>query len=699
MSDLTVLKGIGEKTAAAFNRLGIFSAEELIQHYPRDYEVFDEPRPIYELEPGKIMTVSGMLQKDAVLNRFGGMTIVNAYLSDMTGRLQLSWFNAPFMKNSLKAGMQLVFRGRVYEKNGRLVMNQPKIYTVDGYRDKYTGRMMPLYSLTKGLSNNTVMKACAEALSLYGRASEFLPDSIVEKYALSPAETALIRLHFPRNEEELKGARERAVFNEFFMCMLAGARLSDNARKTVSSHRCRPDLRMIRFMAGLPFELTKDQAAAYKEIAADMNSGHVMNRLVEGDVGSGKTIVAVLAMMNAVFNGYQAAIMAPTAVLARQHYDTINRLLESNTELNDGTLDSISTCLLTGGMTPSEKKSALSRIKNNEANIIIGTHALFQENVSYADLGLIVTDEQHRFGVGQREAMFKKGEAPHTLIMSATPIPRTLAIILYSNTDISIIKSRPEGRIPIKNCVVGKGYRKTAYRFICDEIKKGRQAYIICPAIEKPDDEEVAQSKYMAFMAELENVTEYSEKLKKLMPPEVRIGVLHGRMRGEEKDRVMEQFKNQDIDLLISTTVIEVGVDVPNSTVMMIENADRFGLAELHQLRGRVGRGSFQSYCIMINTSDSDNAAERLDILNKSNDGFRIAEEDLRLRGPGDMFGMRQSGDMNYKLADIYRDQSIMQKAKEAVEELLENDPGLDRTDDQRLRRMLEKYVEKGSVM
>ena len=699
MAELTSLKGIGEKTAAAFNRLGIFSAEELIQHYPRDYEVFEEPKPIYELTPGRIMTVAGVLQQDAVINRFNGMTIVNAYLSDMTGKLQLSWFNAPFMKNNLKAGMHLVFRGRVYEKNGRLVMNQPKLYTFDTYREKYEGKMMPLYPLTKGLSNSTVMKAAAEALSLYGRATEFLPERIIDKYDLSSAEAALIRLHFPRNEEELKKARERAVFNEFFIRMLAGAKLSDNARKTVSTHRCRPDLRMIKFIAGLPFELTKDQAGAYKEIVSDMNSGHVMNRLVEGDVGSGKTIVAVLAMMNAVLNGYQAVIMAPTAVLAKQHFDTINGLLEHNTELCDGTLDQINTCLLTGNMSQAEKRIALNRIKNKDADIIIGTHALFQENVEYADLGLIVTDEQHRFGVGQREAMFKKGEAPHTLIMSATPIPRTLAIILYSNTDISIIGSRPEGRIPIKNCVVWPGYRKTAYRFIYDEIKKGRQAYIICPAIEKPDEEEIAQSKYMAAMAELENVNDYSAKLKKLFPPEVRIGVLHGRMKGDEKERVMESFKKHETDLLISTTVIEVGVDVPNSTVMMIENADRFGLAELHQLRGRVGRGKFQSYCIMINTSDSDKAEERLGILNNSNDGFKIAEEDLKLRGPGDMFGFKQSGDDNYRLADIYTDQEIMQKAKAAVTEITEDDPELDRDEDQRLRRMLLRFMEKGSIM
>ncbi len=699
LAELTVLKGIGEKTAAAFNRLGIFSAEDLVYNYPRDYEVFDEPHPIYELTTGQIMTVAGILQKDAVLNRYNGMVIVNAYLADMTGKLQLSWFNSPFIKNSLRAGMHLVFRGRVYEKNGRLIMSQPRIYDFAAYHEKYAGKLMPLYSLTKGLSNNTVMKATAESLSLYGRSSEFLPADMVEEYGLSPADSALIRLHFPRNKRELEEARERAAFNEFFLNMLAGARLSDAARKQTSVHRCRPDLRMIRFMAGLPFELTKEQSRAYKEIAQDMNSGHVMNRLVEGDVGSGKTIVAILAMLNAVFNGYQAAMLAPTAVLAKQHFDTINRLLETNSELKGEALNGISTCILTGSMNASERKEALRRIREQDANIIIGTHALFQEGVEYANLGLIITDEQHRFGVGQREAMFKKGEAPHTLIMSATPIPRTLAIILYSHTDISVIDTRPEGRIPIKNCVVNPGYRKTAYKFIYDEIKKGRQAYIICPAIEKPDEEEIAQSRFMAAVAELENVADYSKKLKKQFPESVRIAVLHGRMKADLKDSIMEAYKRHDIDILISTTVIEVGVDVPNATVMMIENADRFGLAELHQLRGRVGRGSFQSYCIMINTSNTEKAGERLEILNNSNDGFKIAEEDLRLRGPGDMFGLKQSGDLDYRIADIYRDRAVMEKAKEAVDKLMDKDPELENTENQKLRKMLKRYIENGSIL
>jgi len=697
--ELTALKGIGEKTAEAFKRLGIFSAEDLISFYPRSYESFDKPKALYELEPGKIQTVEGVLTKDASVNRFNGMTIVNAYLADMTGRLQLSWYNSPFIKNSLKEGMHLIFRGRVYEKNGKLIMGQPKIYQAESYREKYEGRLMPIYPLTKGISNNTIVKAVSEALTICRHTGEYLPESIIDEYGLKSLDVTAIRLHFPRSGEELEASRRRAVFDEFFLNNLAGARLSERAKRLTSVYRCKPDFGLIRFIADLPFELTAGQLKAYKEINADMSSGRVMNRLVEGDVGSGKTMVAMLAMLFAALNGYQAAIMAPTAVLAAQHFETFNRMLEKS-EFFDGR---INTVLLTGSMSAADRKEALSRIMSGEANIIIGTHALFQDKVEYKSLGLIVSDEQHRFGVGQREALSAKGDMPHTLVMSATPIPRTLAIIMYSNMDISLIKERPQGRLPIKNCVVGPGYRRTAYKFIFDEIKKGRQAYIICPAIEEAEEEENeslgGKTASEKTAVKLENVTDYTEKLRKIVPEGVRIAMLHGRMKNDEKDAVMKHFKEHETDILISTTVVEVGVDVPNATVMMIENAERFGLAELHQLRGRVGRGEAQSYCIMINTSDSEKAAERLGILNNSNDGFQIAEEDLRLRGPGDVFGIRQSGDIDYRIADIYRDATIMKEAAAAVKELMDRDPELDEPEHQRLRRISDEYLEKGYIV
>ncbi len=750
--ELTKLKGIGEKTAEAFNRLGIFSAEDLVKFFPRSYESFDKPVPLYELEPGKTMTVEGVLSKDASMNHFNGMTIVNAYIADMTGRLQLSWYNSPFVRNSLKEGAHLIFRGRVYEKNGKMIMNQPKLYKPEVYEEKYEGRLMPLYSLTKGISNNTIVNAVAEALTKCNKANEYLPEDIIEEYGLKSLDVTAIRMHFPRDNEELQASRRRAVFDEFFLERLSGMRLSRNARSLKSSYVCRPDFRLIKFIADLPFELTKGQLRAYKEINADMSSGRVMNRLIEGDVGSGKTMVAVLAMFSAALNGYQAAIMAPTAVLASQHFETFNRLLEKNNGF-DGKLNTV---LLTGSMTASEKKEALRRIKEHEANIIIGTHALFQEGVEYAALGLIVTDEQHRFGVGQREALSDKGNMPHTLVMSATPIPRTLAIIMYSDMDISMITERPEGRIPIKNCVVGPAYRPTAYKFIFAEVKKGRQVYIICPAIEENDDdgtgsdirdsrssdaakdkravsaaydiksssdtavqpmnaaktnstEGAAKTKQdmnaaksgsrQSSQAELENVTDYIAKLRKLCPEGVKADMLHGRMKNDEKEAVMRRFKAHETDILVSTTVVEVGVDVPNATVIMVENAERFGLAELHQLRGRVGRGEHQSYCIMINTSDTEKAAERLAILNSSNDGFKIAEEDLRLRGPGDVFGVKQSGDVEYRIADIYNDADILKDASAAAAKIMKQDPELESPAHQQLRRISDEYLEKGRIV
>lgn len=690
--ELTSLSGIGEKTAGALMRLGILCAEDLLYYYPRDYETYEVPKPIYELTPGKIHTVEGVLAKEATVNRFNGLTIVNAYLSDMTGHLQISWYNLPYIRQNLKTGVPYVFRGRVYEKNGRLIMSQPKMYRREDYREKFEGRLLPVYPLAKGVTNSLLVKAVSEAIKTVPEEErEYLDEATLSHQELMSEREALIRIHFPRSKSELENARRRIVFDEFFYFLLAGEMLREKTARSRSDFRTKPDFRMLSFIAGLPYELTKGQQDAYKAIVHDMQSGNVMNRLVEGDVGSGKTIVAILAMLNAALCGYQAAIMAPTEVLAVQHYENIEKLLE------DSGLG-LRTVLLTGANTAAEKKEIYRRIREHEADLIVGTHALFQEKVEYDSLALVVTDEQHRFGVAQREALSAKGGMPHTLVMSATPIPRTLAIILYGDLDSSVIDVLPSGRLPIKNCVVGRDYRKKAYKFIYDEVKKGRQAYVICPAVEQEEDEEenfTPEGSHKG-MSEMENVTDYTEKLKKIFPPEIRIASLHGRMKAKEKDEIMTAMKNGEIDVLVSTTVIEVGVDVPNATVMMIENADRFGLAQLHQLRGRVGRGKEQSYCIMVNTSASEKCAERLEILNTSNDGFHIAEEDLRLRGPGDIFGARQSGELLFHLADIYSDAEVLKQAREAVTRTLENDPDLSDESHGVLRARLDKYVKNG---
>ena len=723
MTEITSLKGIGPKTAEAFDRLGISDVQGLLDFFPRDYEMPEQPKPLYQLENGKTETVSGVLMKEPALNFFNGMRIVNAYLSDMTGRLQLSWYNLPYMKSSLKTGVSYVFRGRVYEKNGRKLMVQPKVYSAADYEKNYAGRLLPVYSLTKGISNALLQKTVREALSAELPAKDWLPEELRKRNALCDIGYAYSEVHFPENETALLTARKRLCFDEFFFFLLGIGQMKNRREDAESAYRCRPDFRLLKFIADLPFALTAAQQKAYREITADMSSGRVMNRLLEGDVGSGKTIVALLAMLFAALNGYQAVLMAPTEVLAAQHYETVCRYLNAS-EL------SLSAVLLTGSMSAAQKRDVYEKIKRHDADLIIGTHAVFQEKAEYDRLGLVITDEQHRFGVGQRERLSDKGGKPHVLVMSATPIPRTLAIILYGELDLSVIDVLPEGRQAIKNCVVAPNYRRTAYKFILDEVKKGHQAYVICPMIEAETDGDETETgrreagrtetgkaeagktsgtadnalKQAAAggtaatvwnMASLENVTDYAKRLCQLFPKEVTVGILHGKMTPAQKDEVMRAFKNGEIKVLVSTTVVEVGVDVPNATVMMIENADRFGLAQLHQLRGRVGRGSAQSYCIMINTSESETAARRLDVLNHSNDGFYIAEQDLKLRGPGDIFGIRQSGELSFRLADIYSDAALLSAAKKESDALLDGDPMLQKPEHRLLSEKLAAYTER----
>lgn len=667
------LKGIGEKTGKLFEKLGVFTVDDLLSYYPRAYDAYEAPVPIGQLKEQAIMAVESVLMKNADLLRLNHMQIVSAQLKDLTGALQVTWFNMPYMRANLKSGEMYVFRGRVVKKRGRLVMEQPEVFTPEAY-EAVVHSMQPVYGQTRGLSNKTIVKAQQQALQIRRMEREYMPAGLRRKYELAEINYALEHIHFPADQTELLFARKRLVFDEFFMFLIGVRRLKEHREDKTSAYPIRRTKEVQELERTLPYALTGAQKRALEEVYSDMEKGLVMNRLIQGDVGSGKTIIAILALLQAAYNGYQGALMVPTEVLARQHLESMTALFEEH---------GISKVpvLVTGSMTAKEKRLAYEKIASHEADIIIGTHALIQEKVVYDNLALVITDEQHRFGVGQREMLSAKGQEPHVLVMSATPIPRTLAIIIYGDLDISVIDELPAGRQTIKNCVVDPGYRPKAYSFIRKQVEAGRQAYVICPMVEASE------------MIEAENVLDYTKALKKELPSSVAVEYLHGKMKAKEKNAIMERFAAGEIQVLVSTTVIEVGVNVPNATVMMIENAERFGLAQLHQLRGRVGRGKEQSYCIMVNSSNDESTGERLDILNRSNDGFYIASEDLKLRGPGDIFGLRQSGDMEFKLADIFTDANILKKVSEEVNLLLDSDPELEQDEHRELKRRVEAYL------
>ena len=667
------LKGIGEKTGKLFEKLGIFTIDDLLTYYPRAYDAYEAPVPIGQLKEQTVMAVESVLVKSADLLRLNHMQIVSVQLRDLTGSLQVTWFNMPYMRANLKSGETYVFRGRVVKKRGRLVMEQPEVFSPEAY-EAVVHSMQPVYGQTRGLSNKTMVRAEQQALDVRKMEREYMPAGLRRKYELAEINYALEHIHFPADQTELLFARKRLVFDEFFMFLVGVRRLKEHREDKRSAYTMERAREVSGLKAKLPYALTGAQERALEEVYRDMESGLVMNRLIQGDVGSGKTIIAILALLQAAYNGYQGALMVPTEVLARQH-------LESMTALFEEQGISKVPVLVTGSMTAKEKRLAYEKIANHEADIIIGTHALIQEKVIYDNLALVITDEQHRFGVGQREMLSGKGNEPHVLVMSATPIPRTLAIIIYGDLDISVIDELPAGRQSIKNCVVDAGYRPKAYSFIQKQVEEGHQAYVICPMVEASE------------MIEAENVLDYAKTLRKELPPSIVVEHLHGKMKAKEKNAVMERFAAGEIHVLVSTTVIEVGVNVPNATVMMIENAERFGLAQLHQLRGRVGRGKAQSYCIMVNCSHDESTGERLDILNRSNDGFYIASEDLKLRGPGDIFGMRQSGDMEFKLADIFTDANILKRVSEEVNDLLDADPLLELDEHRELKRKIEDYL------
>ncbi len=652
---IKVIKGIGEKTEKLFNKLDILRVQDLLEHYPRGYEEFERPIPIIQIREGLTVAIEASLLTSPKVKKIRNLQIVNVQVKDSSSSIYLTWFNMPFLQKTLRTGSRYIFRGRVMRKNGVLTMEQPQIYDKEDYY-KYLKILQPIYPLTGGLTNKIVSKAIKQALTDISFEKDYLPKKISKEFELMDRNKALKEVHFPKDRESMMKARQRLVFDEFFLYSLALRKLKEGKVNASSEYRMQNYKECDMLIKSLPYNLTNAQLRVWEEIKKDLSSNYTMNRLIQGDVGCGKTVLAILALLMAVKNGYQASFMVPTEVLAKQHYESLTELLTSY---------GVKICLLVGSQTAKEKREAYEQIRNHEVDIIIGTHALIQEKVKYHSLGLVITDEQHRFGVKQREGMMNKGSNPHVLVMSATPIPRTLAIILYGDLDISIVDELPAKRLPIKNCVVDSNYRPNAYRFIDKQTLEGRQAYVICPMVEESEE------------LEAENVIEYTQRLKEALSMEVTVEFLHGKMKAKDKNDVMERYSRGEIKVLVSTTVVEVGVNVPNATVMMVENAERFGLAQLHQLRGRVGRGVHQSYCIFVCASSKKEAWERLEILNKSNDGFFIASEDLKLRGPGDIFGIRQSGDMDFKLGDIFTDASLLKAAAEAVKSL--DDKEIDR--------------------
>lgn len=667
--NLRTLKGVGEKTEKLLHKAGIADVEGLLRYYPRNYDVYEMPENIADLEEGTVKAVSAAVSSGVYMNTAGRLKVITVTVSDKSGRLNVVWFNAPYLRSMLKKGSVFVFRGRVVRKNGKLELEHPEIFTPAAY-EEVLHNMQPVYRLTAGLTNKALTKLVRQTLEDRSLQTEYLPDEIRERYQLADINFALRAIHFPGNMEELLTARKRLVFDEFLLFILSVQLLKEKTEEAENHFPMKMTWTTEEVIERLPYNLTRAQMNTWHEIERDLAGRSLMSRLVQGDVGSGKTIIAFLAMILAGENGYQSALMVPTEVLARQHYEAFVSLKEEQ---------GLSTraVLLTGSSTAKEKREIYEEIRSGSADVIIGTHALIQEKVEYNNLGLVITDEQHRFGVKQREALTTRGNPPNVLVMSATPIPRTLAIILYGDLNISVIDELPAKRLPIKNCVVDTSYRPKAYSFIEKQVREGRQAYIICPMVEESEG------------LEAENVTDYIEKVRSSLSQDIRVEYLHGKMKAKDKNRIMEEFAAGDIQVLVSTTVVEVGVNVPNATVMMVENAERFGLAQLHQLRGRVGRGEYQSYCIFIQGNKEETTSRRLEILNKSNDGFYIASEDLKLRGPGDLFGIRQSGLMEFRIGDIFNDADILKDASSAAGGILALDPDLSLAQHRELKKFL----------
>ncbi len=665
-SPVTAIKSIGPEKSRKLSRLGILTVKDLIEHFPRDYEDRSQVVPISEIKLNEENTFRGRVRGIPEDMRVKNLRIVRARIEDSTGGIVAVWYNQPYMKKAFKEGAEYIFTGKAVRKYNNIEIQSPEFEIVSKGSILSGGRIVPVYSSTSGISQKMLRSIIKDTLDYAGnQIHDFIPTSIRKKYKLCDRNYAVSNIHFPESNESFFIARRRLVFEELFMLQTALLKMKSSVNKGKSGIVFKNINCAKEILNALPFELTDAQKKVMREIVNDINSGKSMNRLVQGDVGSGKTAVALVTAFIAIRNGYQSALMAPTEVLAGQHYEFISKILDSL---------GIKTVLLTGSLKKKEKEKALELIKSGEAKMVIGTHAVIQENVEFQKLGMVITDEQHRFGVRQRGTLSEKGENPHVLVMTATPIPRTLALILYGDLDISIIDHLPPGRQKIDTLSVNSSYHERIYSFIRKEVDRGRQVYIICPMIDENDKLDV------------QDVTTYTEKLKNEIFSDYSVECMHGKIKPQKKQEIMEEFAKNNINILVSTTVIEVGINVPNATIMMIENAERFGLAQLHQLRGRVGRGSEKSYCILVCDSKSKVAKERMNMMTKSSDGFEISEMDLKLRGPGEFFGTRQHGLPEMKIANLYKDMNILKEAQKASLEIMNMD--IENDDEYKLLKM-----------
>ena len=676
---LDTLPGIGPARARGLEKLGLVTVEDLLRCYPRSYEDRRKFSTVAAAPVDIPVCLELLVAEPPRLSRIRkGLELVKARLVDDTGSLTATFFNQTYMKDALRPGETYIVYGKVEGPPGRRQMTNPVCERSD--RVRFTGCILPVYALTHGISNNLLAglaRRCVDECA--GQLEEVLPGPLRREHALAAAEFACRSIHFPRDEEALELARRRLIFEELFYLTCGMALLRTRRDEAAGVPFAIPPVE--EFLALLPFPLTGAQRRVMDEIAADVSAGPPMNRLVQGDVGSGKTMVAAYGAWLAAKNGRQCALMAPTELLAEQHFRSLSPLLE-RAGLRVG--------LLTGAVKGKARKELLAALAAGELDLLIGTHALLSEGVDYADLGLVITDEQHRFGVAQRAALSAKArQPPHVLVLSATPIPRTLSLVIYGDLDVSVIDELPPGRTPVQTFVVGEDKRQRMYGFVRKLVGEGRQAYIVCPAVEEGEDEG----------AGLKAAASYARSLQTEVFPDLRVGLVHGKMKPREKDAVMTAFAGGELDVLVSTTVIEVGVDVPNAALMVVENADRFGLSQLHQLRGRVGRGKHQSYCVLVTSTRNPDSRARLKVLTKTTDGFQIAEEDLKLRGPGDFFGQRQHGLPQLRIADLAGDMRVLKEAQLAAQELLERDPGLKRPEHAPLLKQIHRLFEQHGDM